>query len=109
MSTTDPRTGSTAPAASTVSDGYNRDVEPRIPMRTARETKPSLMTSEFWLALAGVVLLFITYFASDDSSLNLFRTCLLATILGAAYFVSRGLAKSGSRDRREDVDARYLR
>jgi hypothetical protein len=109
MSTTEPRTGSTASAAPTVSDVRSRDVERRPRMTTSRETKPSVMTSELWLALAGVVLLVITYLAADDSSLNLFRTCLLATILGAAYVLSRGLAKSGSRDRHDDIDARYLR
>jgi hypothetical protein len=109
MSTTDPRTASAHSTTGTVSDGRSFDVERRPRMTTSRETKPSLMTSELWLALAGVVLLVITYLAADDSSLNLFRTCLLATILGAAYVVSRGLAKSGSRDRHDDGDARYLR
>jgi hypothetical protein len=106
MSTPDPRTTSTGP---TVSDGRLSEAD-RLPLTsTDRETKPSIMTSELWLAVAGVVLLVITYLAADDSSLNLFRTCLLATILGAAYILSRGLAKSGSRDRHADIDTRYLR
>jgi hypothetical protein len=91
----------------TVSDGRIRETDGRPRTSLGRETKPSIMTSELWLGLAGVVLLVVTYLAADDSSLNLFRTCLLATIIAAAYIVSRGLAKSGSRDRHADVDARY--
>ncbi|HEX7096114.1 MAG TPA: hypothetical protein VF183_09535 [Acidimicrobiales bacterium] len=63
-----------------------------------RETKPSYMTTELWLMLAGVAGLFITYNVVDETTLTLWRTCLLATILGAAYVVSRGLAKSNAPD-----------
>lgn len=63
-----------------------------------RETKPSYMTTELWLTIAGVVALIITYNVADDTSLDLWRMCLLATILGAAYVVSRGLAKAASAD-----------
>lgn len=102
MSTTNPRTSYSGP---TVSDGRTRQADRRPRTSSDRETKPAIMTSELWLTLAGVVLLVVTYLAADDSSLNLFRTCLLATILGAAYIVSRGLAKSGSHDRHSDIDA----
>lgn len=79
-----------------------------------RETKPSYLTTELWLTLVGVVALIITYNVRDDTSLDLWRMCLLATILGAAYIVSRGLAKSASHDERhvpqhlrdEDVNRR---
>src|SRR5436189_4852290 len=66
------------------------------------ETKGSWKTTEFWAAIAGVVALIVTYNAADDLSLDLFRACLLCTLLGAAYIVSRGLAKSGSRPERFD-------
>jgi hypothetical protein len=66
--------------------------------RYARETKPSFMTSEFWLTLAGVAALIIAYNVVDNSTLDLWRTCLLATMLGMSYVISRGFAKSGSRD-----------
>jgi hypothetical protein len=62
------------------------------------------MTTELWLGIIGVVLLVATYLIADDDSLNLWRTCLLATVLGAAYIVSRGIAKSGSQDHYMDED-----
>ena len=65
-----------------------------------RETKPSLITTEFWITLGGIAALILAYIIVDDDSLDLFRLCLLSTIVGAAYIVSRGLAKSGSRTER---------
>jgi hypothetical protein len=50
------------------------------------------------MTLAGIAALIVVYNAADDPSLNLFRTCLLCTMAGAAYVVSRGWAKSGSHD-----------
>jgi hypothetical protein len=50
--------------------------------------------------LGGIAALVLAYIAVDDDSLDLFRVCLLSTIAGAAYIVSRGLAKSGSRTER---------
>jgi hypothetical protein len=64
----------------------------------ARETKPSVMTTEFWAMLAGIIAIVVIYNASADSSLNLFRATTLATILAVGYFISRGLAKSGTTD-----------
>jgi hypothetical protein len=73
-----------------------------------RETKPSPKTTELWLTFLGVVLLAVVYSQSRDASLNLFRACTLATVLGAAYIVSRGFAKAGSHDDdvRTDSNAR---
>jgi hypothetical protein len=68
-----------------------------------RETKPSLITTEFWIMLGGIAALILAYIVVDDDSLDLFRLCLLSTIAGAAYIVSRGLAKSGSRTERRAV------
>jgi hypothetical protein len=70
--------------------------------QTADETKASFKTTELWAAIVGVVMLVIVYNASSDASLDLFRACLLCTVLGAAYIVSRGFAKSGSRHERSD-------
>jgi hypothetical protein len=58
------------------------------------ETRWSLLTTEFWamLILAGVLL--IAAAASDSFDDN--RAWTLVTIIGAAYIVSRGLAKSGT-------------
>ena len=65
------------------------------------ETKPSFMTTEFWAMVAGIAALIVIYNVADDPSLDLFRTCLLCTLAGMAYAVSRGLAKSGAA-RRDD-------
>lgn len=66
--------------------------------RDLRETKPSFMTTEFWAMVGGIVALAVIYLAAEDNSFNLFRACLLATIVGVGYIVSRGFAKSGSHD-----------
>jgi hypothetical protein len=81
-------------------DGSVRRARPTTEVQPTpgRETKPSPKTTELWLTLAGIVVLTIVYNAARDTSLNLFRTCLLGTIGVAAYLVSRGLAKSGSHD-----------
>lgn len=66
--------------------------------RVLRETKPSPKTTEIWFMIAGIVLLAVIYNAAADTSLNLFRACLLGTVLAASYIVSRGFAKAGSHD-----------
>jgi hypothetical protein len=76
---------------------------------TADETKASFKTTELWAAIIGVVALIVIYNASSDLSLDLFRACLLCTVLGAAYIVSRGFAKSGSRPEHSDWDGRTRR
>lgn len=63
-----------------------------------RETKPSARTTELWFTLAGFAVLAVIYNASRDASLDLFRACVLGTVIAAAYIVSRGLAKAGSHD-----------
>ncbi len=75
----------------------------------ADETKASFKTTELWAAIVGVVALIIVYNASSDLSLDLFRACLLCTVLGAAYIISRGLAKSGSRPETSEWDSHARR
>jgi len=78
-----------------------------IPMRKVRETKPAFLTTEFWFAIGGIAALIAVYLIEDDPSLDLFRTALLATLIGVAYIVSRGLAKAGSRTTRQPDDPRF--
>ena len=85
------------------SDTAHRDVW------SVDETKASFKTTELWAAIIGVVLLVVVYNASSDLSLDLFRACLLCTVLGAAYIVSRGFAKSGSQPEHSDWDSRSRR
>src|SRR5512133_3758161 len=58
------------------------------------ETRWSLLTTEFWamLLLAGGLL--IAAAASDSFDDN--RAWTLVTVIGAAYILSRGVAKSGT-------------
>ena len=74
-----------------------RDIDTHRDRWSADETRASFKTTELWAAIVGVAVLIVVYNASSDLSLDLFRTCLLCTVLGAAYIVSRGFAKSGSR------------
>ncbi len=98
MSITDPnRTSVTQErSAAPTAQPARRTETPRS--RIWRETKPSPKTTELWLALAGVAVLAVIYNASRDASLDLFRACVLGTVIAAAYIVSRGLAKAGSHD-----------
>jgi hypothetical protein len=77
-----------------------------VPTRKVRETKPAFLTTEFWFAVGGIAALIVVYLVEDDPSLDLFRTALLATLIGVAYIVSRGLAKAGSRTTRQPEDPR---
>jgi hypothetical protein len=69
-----------------------------------RETRPFPRTSEFWAFVVGIAAIAAIYNAADDTSFDLWRACLLGTVLGVAYIVSRGFAKAGThhddRDRR---------
>jgi hypothetical protein len=69
-----------------------------------RETKPSPRTTELWVMIGAIVALTVVYNASADLSLNLFRACLLGTIVAAAYIMSRGFAKAESRDDDQQLD-----
>ncbi|MCU1397300.1 MAG: hypothetical protein JWN62_409 [Acidimicrobiales bacterium] len=76
------------------------------PRPVHKETKASFATTEFWAMLAGIAALIVLYNVRDDASLNLWRTCVLATAIGCAYMLSRGLAKSGSHIQRWDDNNR---
>jgi len=91
---------STAPRAGT-SDGdrLNRHAEPA--RRRVTETKASLKTTEFFAFLAAVVGVLIAAGIVDESNAGGFgakQAWLYVTILTVGYMVSRGLAKSGSRE-----------
>jgi uncharacterized membrane protein AbrB (regulator of aidB expression) len=58
------------------------------------ETKWAPLTTEFWAMLVLIVAILIAAAVSD--SLNDRRAWLLVTIIGAAYILSRGLAKGGT-------------
>ena len=71
--------------------------------RLATETKQAFKTTEFWAMIALVVAILISaaVINGGDNGTDEFiarQAWLFVSILGAGYFVSRGLAKSGSRE-----------
>lgn len=74
------------------------------PRRLTTETKASFKTTEFFAYLAAVlgVLIASQLVAAEDGQGDYFRAdraWLYITILTVGYMISRGLAKSGSRER----------
>ena len=70
-------------------------VSRRVSSPTQDETKLSFKTTEFW-AMGGVIAAILVAAAVSDS-LGDVRAWTLVTVVAAAYIVSRGLAKAGSR------------
>ena len=74
-----------------------------VTRRLATETKQAFKTSEFW-AMVGLIVAILVSAAvinGGDNGTDEFiarQAWLYVSILGAGYFVSRGLAKSGSRE-----------
>ena len=58
------------------------------------ETKWAPLTTEFWAMAALIAAILIATAISD--SLDYIRAWTLVTVIGAAYIVSRGIAKAGS-------------
>ena len=70
---------------------------PVAKMVSGTETRRSLMTSEFWLTVAMAAALVIAGYWTD-ANLRVAHGWALAAGVVAAYVLSRGLAKCGSRD-----------
>ena len=71
--------------------------------RLATETKQAFKTTEFWAMAALVVSVLVSaaVIKGGDDGTDQFiarQAWLCVSILGGAYFISRGLAKSGSRE-----------
>jgi uncharacterized membrane protein len=70
--------------------------------RLATETKASLKTSEFWAMVAVIIGILVSAAAikgGDTGGTDEFiarQAWLYVAIVAGAYFISRGLAKSGS-------------
>jgi hypothetical protein len=75
----------------------------RVSRRLTTETKQAFKTTEFW-AMVGLIVAILVSAAvinGGDNGTDEFiarQAWLYVAILGGAYFVSRGLAKSGSPD-----------
>jgi hypothetical protein len=81
---------------------------PRTPARRlSTETKASFKTTEFFAFLAvlvGILIAGAVVDSSDAGGYGARQVWLYATILTVGYMVSRGLAKSGSRERYDADD-----
>jgi hypothetical protein len=98
----------TSPAASTRADGHA--IADRGSVRRSTETKSAFKTTEliaYVVAVAGVLIAALVVDNSDPGSLGARQAWLYVTVLTVGYMISRGLAKSGSRDPyTEDRDRR---
>jgi hypothetical protein len=83
-------------------------VAPRTPVRRlSTETKAAFKTTEFFAFIAvlvGILIAGAVVDASDAGGYGARQVWLYATILTVGYMVSRGLAKSGSRERYDADD-----
>jgi hypothetical protein len=85
-----------ARAASTQRNGDRNTTE-----RRTTETKAAFKTTEFVAYVAVLVMILIAGLVTDDGGNGAFgaeKVWLFSTILTVGYMISRGLAKSGSRD-----------
>jgi len=87
----------------TRSDGVTNGARsaPHRTRRLSTETKAAFKTTEFFAFIAVVVGVLIAAAVIDESDAGGFgarQAWLYVTILTVGYMVSRGLAKSGSRD-----------
>jgi hypothetical protein len=100
-------TSSAAPSR-TSADGHA--LADRTPVRRSTETKSAFKTTEmiaYVVAVAGVLIAAQVVDNSDPGSLGARQAWLYVTILTVGYMISRGVAKSGSRDPyTEDRDGR---
>jgi hypothetical protein len=93
-------TGTSGPVGATGTSGpvAYRDEE----RRHARETKPSFKTTElivYLLSVIGVLIASWVVDVNDDGQrFSAYQGWFLVTLLTVGYLISRGLAKSGSRD-----------
>jgi hypothetical protein len=94
MSTTGIPTGAT-PGSARERNGSS------APLRRSTETKASFKTTEFFVYLAAVVGVLIAAAVVDESNAGGFgaqQAWLYVTLLTVGYMLSRGFAKSGSRE-----------
>jgi hypothetical protein len=84
-------------------------VAPPTPIRRlSTETKAAFKTTEFFayiVVLVGVLIAGAVVDSADAGGYGARQVWLYATILTVGYMVSRGLAKSGSRDPYDATDS----
>ena len=86
-------------------DPVTRDVATHRSRRLSTETKAAFKTTEFFAfvaVLAGILIAGQVVDSADAGGYGAKQVWLYATILTVGYMISRGLAKSGSRDPYDD-------
>lgn len=78
----------------------NVDARPR--RRAGTDTKASFKTTELIVYVLSVLAVLIASKVADDGDFNAKQAWFFVTLLTIGYMVSRGLAKSGSRDFYDD-------
>jgi hypothetical protein len=94
-------TPATARVGATDRDSHGAAAPRRASRRLSTETKAAFKTTEFFAyvaVLAGVLIAGALVDSSDAGGYGARQVWLYATILTVGYMLSRGLAKSGSRD-----------
>ena len=89
--------------AATTGHDVGRNVAPRSTgaRRLVTETKSALKTTELWVYVAATIAVLVAAMVVDETDAGGFgakQACLYVTILTVGYLLSRGLAKSGSRE-----------
>jgi hypothetical protein len=93
-----------ATSGATTREGADRTTGiARHARRLATETKAAFKTTEFWAMIGLIVAILVSaaVINGGDNGTDEFiarQAWLYVAILGGAYFISRGLAKSGSSD-----------
>ena len=89
----------------------NGAVAPSRARRLVTETKAAFKTTEFWAMIGLVVAILVSAMVIDGGDTGngtdefiARQAWLYVSILGGAYFISRGLAKSGTPDPYTDDD-----
>ena len=100
----------TSSAAPSRTSADSHALADRTPVRRSTETKSAFKTTEmiaYVVAVAGVLIAAQVVDNADPGSLGARQAWLYVTILTVGYMISRGVAKSGSRDPyTEDRDGR---
>jgi hypothetical protein len=94
-------TGATRSTPDGLRDNELAARRPDTPRRRSTETKASFKTTEFFVYLAAVAAVLIAAAVIDEANrggLGANQAWLYVTLLTVGYMVSRGLAKSGSRE-----------
>ena len=90
-----------APSAAPARTTRDRDRDHHVPVTKSTETKAAFKTTEmiaYVVAVVGVLIAGAVIDESNAGGLGGKQVWLYVTILTVGYMISRGLAKSGSRD-----------